>query len=177
MTHRTGSRGAAGVACVLALALLSGCGPRPPTLSFGANLDANCEPQDIIDQIGAAISPESFWREQEYDMLSYIDKGEKNLKNLQFLLDDNLKGRGEFQTLVRTRAKELGITGSDFKEMLEENMKDFDALGDKYKERIRAQLAELAWSRKCFAVAREKIRAMGLTPRDRKAGIGYTRPR
>lgn len=153
-----------GVMMTMVLALAA-CGPRPPTDSFSANVDGNCNPDDIVDMVRSWITPETFWREQEDDFLSYVSAGRKNLKISTELHDENRLNRGSYHVLASQRGQQLGLKGKVLKDMVDANMAEFDAAALHFNANIAQQKLELAWSSKCLTRARTELRKQGVAPR------------
>ncbi len=154
---------------VLPLLLAAACGPRPPTDSFSANLDANCKPHDPYDKLAAMIDPRAFWLRAFYGMEGLIKAGNSNLEHSRQFLTENRSGRGQFRALVLERARELGYSPARAREMLADNMRAFELQAVGYKRNIERQRRELEWARGCRQVARGRLDSLGVTSAERIA--------
>lgn len=134
---------------------------RPPTDSFSANLDRDCEPYDVVDWLRSIITPKVFWLEQEKDFQTFVKATTTNLLNARLLLNENRDGVNAFRAMVAAKAQELGIRGDKATRMMAENMEKWDEIAETFKKNIKANEAELAWAQHCLFVATQKLRSMG----------------
>lgn len=138
------------------------CGPRPPTDSFSANLDANCDPQDPVDKFRAAFTAKKFWLEQEYDFKSFQKSGKTNLKNSKDFLASSEANREDYRARVHERARELQLSASKAAKMIQENMQIYDQQVQNFKTNIASQEAELAWTNRCMERISLELAELGI---------------
>lgn len=148
---------------VFVLVALTACGPRPPTNSFSANLDANCNPHDPVDKLRALITRKKFWLEQEYDFNSFLKSGQTNLKNSKEFLAESEGNREAFKVKVITRSRELKLSATKAGRMINENLEIYDLQVQNFRDNIASQEAELAWTRLCQAKIRQELAEMGIS--------------
>jgi len=134
---------------------------RPPTDSWSANLNAKCEPYDVVDWLRSKMTPETFWTEQEKDFRTFVKAATTNLMNARLLLNENRDGIQQFRAMVVRKAQELNIRGAKAREMIKDNMEDWDKIALTFRKNIKRNEAELAWAKSCLAVAGKKLRDMG----------------
>ncbi len=147
---------------VLAI-FLAACGPRPPTDSFSANLDANCNPQDPVDKLRATVTAKKFWLEQEYDFKSFLKSGKVNLKNSQDFLAEADANREGYRAKVLERARELKLSAAKAGRMVVENMEIYDRQVQNFKDNIVRQEAELDWSNRCMDRINVELASLGIS--------------
>ena len=135
---------------------------RPPTDSWSANLNKECKPYDVVDWLRSVITAETFWREQQKDFTTFVKAATTNLLNARLLLKENREGIGDFRNMVVKKAAEMGKRGAKAREMVKENMEDWDAIAATFRENIKIYQAELLWAKKCLAAASGKLRDMGI---------------
>ena len=163
--------GAPLLAAVAALATASWSVPEaraasegPPTASWSANLNADCEPDDFVDSFRARFSPEDFWIKEKRQFESRLKGGLDGIEHSKFLLLDNKEGRGEFYDKVRARAEELGYSGEALQRMIKENMAEYDRLAGVFEQKLVDLRKELVWTRKCLQRIDTELRALGIDP-------------
>lgn len=142
---------------------LTACGPRPPTDSFSANLDANCNPQDPVDKLRAVVTAKKFWLEQEYDFKSFLKSGKTNLKNSKDFLAEGEANREAYRAKVLERARELKLSASKAGKMIAENMEIYDRQVQNFRDNIVREEAELAWSNRCMERIKVELAALGIS--------------
>ena len=148
--------------CVIAFGL-SGCGERAP-LTWNANIDVNCKPQDIFDQISQKLAPESFWRNQEYDMGTLQNLSRTNIKNVTIILEDSRAQKGSYFSRAEQAAVDLGLKGKAKRAHVKDNMDRFAAEVKGLEEQLKVQKNGLDWVRKCQRVVQTELRKLKLQP-------------
>jgi len=148
---------------IFLLVSLAACGPRPPTNSFSANLDANCSPHDPVDKLRAMITAKKFWLEQEYDFKSFLKSGQTNLKNSKDFLAQGESSREIYKAKVLTRARELKLSASKAGRMIKENMDIYDQQVQNFRDNIASQEAELVWTKQCMARIKLELSELGIS--------------
>ena len=143
--------------------MLSACG-EPAPAGWNANIDANCKPHDPYDKTYAMLSPEKFWREQEYDLGTLKAAGSKNLTMSENVLESSRGQKGQYLARAEEAARELGLTGSARRAHIKENMDRFDKEVDAIESRIAQQKKANDWIRKCEQAVVRELRALGLSP-------------
>ncbi|SCA57328.1 exported hypothetical protein [Candidatus Terasakiella magnetica] len=146
--------------CLLAL---SACG-EPAPVTWNANLDVDCKPQDPLDKAYATLSTKKFWREQEYDMGTLKKAGEKNLSMSRTVLDDSRGQKGEYFQRAQKAARDLGLSGAAQRAHVKENMDRYDAEVKDIEMRIKYQENALSWVRKCTTAVHAELRKLSLSP-------------
>ena len=135
---------------------------RPPSDSWSANLNRECEPYDVVDWLRSVITAETFWKEQQKDFTTFVKANTTNLLNARLLLKENREGIEDFRNMVVKKAAEMGKRGAKARAMIKENMQDWDDIAATFRKNIKANEVELAWAKKCLAVATGKLRKMGI---------------
>ena len=152
------------VALTAFLALsLSACGERAPA-AWNANLDIDCKPHDPYDKAYAAISPQKFWREQEYDLGTMLKAGQKNITMSSTVLDDSRAQKGEYFQRAEQAARDLGLSGKAKREHVKENMDRYNEEVADIETRIKAQKIAVEWVRKCQQSVVRELQKLKLQP-------------
>ncbi len=151
-------------AAFLSLGLsLSGCG-EPAPAAWNANLDIDCYPQDPFDKTYAFLSPEKFWREQEYDMGTLLAAGRKNLEMSRQVLDDSTAQQGQYLQRAQEVAAELGLSGAESRAHVKANMDRYAKEVQDIEMRLKQQEEALSWVRKCARAVQGELRKRNLSP-------------
>ncbi|MCW9035653.1 MAG: hypothetical protein OQK35_04050 [Alphaproteobacteria bacterium] len=163
---------------ILALLIVCSMAPaahaRSPLASLSANLNLECNPSDPVDWLRSKITPLKFWREQQYDFESFSKSSTANLLRSRSLLAENRDGINDFRAMVAKRARELNLNRAKTKEMMDDNIKDWDNLAKKIGENIKDQQKELAWANKCLVIINKNLRDLGYLDSGQR---GYNVPR
>ena len=142
---------------------LAACG-EPAPAGWNANIDLNCKPHDPYDKLYATLSPEKFWREQEYDMGSLLAAGQKNMEMSKIVLDDSRAQKGQFLSRAQQAARELGLKGKDARAHIKANVDRYDEEVKAIEMRLKKQDAANSWVRKCQKSVERELRQLGLRP-------------
>ncbi len=147
---------------------------RSPLASLSANLNDDCNPSDPIDWLRSKITALKFWREQQYDFESFSKSATTNLLRTRSLLAENRDGINDFRAMVAERARELNLSRAETKEMMDDNIKDWNELAKKLSENIKDEEKELAWANRCLARVNQELRDLGHIDTGQR---GYNLPR
>jgi len=142
---------------------LSACGERAP-LTWNANLDVNCKPQDVLDQISEKLAPESFWRNQEYDMGTLHKLSQNNIKNVTIILDDSRAQQGSYFARAEQAANDLGLKGKAKRKHVKGNMDRFAKEVKGLEKQLKVQKSGMEWVRKCQRVVQTELGKLKLKP-------------
>ncbi|GAB6051669.1 hypothetical protein JCM17960_04890 [Magnetospira thiophila] len=148
---------------------MASCGPRPPTDSFGSDLDANCKPQDPIDKLSALLSPKKFWLAREFELRAFIKAGEANIANSKNLLDDNRTRKNEYRGIAMEAAQKEGYKGAALKKFVEDYMREYEQMAVSSKRAIEQEKVELNWAMNCLKAVERQVVTLRVTPEDREA--------
>jgi hypothetical protein len=143
---------------------LSACGGEKSPLTWNTNLDVNCKPQDFLDTISAKLAPESFWRNQEYDMGSLLKLSQTNTQNVSIILDDAHAQQGEFFSRAEQSANDLGLSGKEKREHVKANMDRYAAEVKALEDQLKVQKDGMEWVRKCQRVVQTELGKLQLMP-------------
>ncbi|WP_135079990.1 hypothetical protein [Terasakiella sp. SH-1] len=143
--------------------VLTACG-EPAPAAWNANLDISCKPHDPYDKLYASLSPEKFWREQEYDMGTMDKAGRKNIEMSKMVLDDSRAQKGDYFQRAQQAARDLGLTGSAKRNHVKENMDRYNQEVKDIEMRLKQQETALNWVRKCKNAVDTELRKLGLQP-------------
>jgi len=142
---------------------LAACGEAAPQ-GWNANLDAQCRPHDPVDKLSALLSPEDFWRQQEYDMGTLLKAGQTNRDLSQTVLDDSRAQQGDYFNRAQQAARELGLSGQAAREHVQENMDRFRDEMKTLETRLAGTIAAIVWVQRCQQTVTAELTKLGLSP-------------